>query len=126
MLIDDRLKFILENVNGWLKFNETKNAALLTMSIALIVCCVNLLKDIDKIVPYHYLVWYFIAVLMVVMFRSLWTLIARMDNHIYDIGICKDEVKNVLYYGHIAKMNEDCFLNMLYSKYDSEGKPLSF
>ena len=43
--MESKLLFIFENVNGWLKYIEAKNVALLTLSSALIVCLLQILKS---------------------------------------------------------------------------------
>ncbi len=125
-MVDEKLKYILDNVNNWLKFNETKNAALITMLVALIVCCVTLLKDTDKIIPYQYLVRYFLVVLSLVLFYSLWSIFAKLDNHAGGTIFSNGDYENILYYGDIANMNEEYFLTKVYEKYTSYKQPFCF
>ena len=122
-MVDDKLKFILDNVNNWLKFNETKNAALITMVVALIVCCINLLKESEKIIPYQYLVWYYLIVLLAVLLRSLWAIFAKLDNYVSYMAPPKEGKENILFYGHISYMTEEYFLNKIYEKYTSYKQP---
>lgn len=126
--MESKLLFIFENVNGWLKYIEAKNVALLTLSSALIVCLLQILKSNETHSRFIYLATcYFLVVFIISVIRTLWALVAQLKkppvNNINFI-CCRS---NLLFYGDIYNLEPEEYLNLLYERYAENGKvPQSF
>lgn len=118
--METKLKFIFENVNGWLKYIETKNAALLTLSSAIVVCLLQSLKSIDNISqPIYYSIIYFLMIFSISAIRVLWSFVAQLKKIQNDNTDCYIS-HNLIFYGDIYKFDAEQYLNRLYEKYTDD------
>lgn len=123
--LDKRLMSIFANINSWLKFAEAKNLALITFCTALLVCDIQLLKDLHET---HYLLLgqYFILLLVGTISFALVSVFAQMDNREeFKKHLALQDSYNLLYYGDIANMDDMTYLTNFYKRYypdfDIEG-----
>lgn len=113
---DKRLMSIFANINGWLKFAEAKNLALITFCTAFLVCDIQLLKDLHEA---HYLLLgqYFILLLVGTLAFALQSVFAQMDNREEFKKQLSMQDYNLLYYGDIANMDGMTYLANFYKRY---------
>lgn len=98
---------------------------MITASIALIVCNVNMLLNSDKYVTCQILILYFIIWLLIILISSLLTIKASLNNDTYKENINNDN-KNLLFYGNLSSLTEEMLLNKLYERYTTFNKPYKF
>jgi hypothetical protein len=115
--MEDKLKFIFANVNDWLKFIETKNAAIIAFNSAALFYIIDFL--IDK-TDYR-------MILYIILFTFSLSIIVSILSFIPNLVINKSKLNpsdndNLLYFGSICKYNAESYLTCLYAKYDEEVK----
>lgn len=123
--METKLEFIFGNVNGWLKYVETKNVALLTLSTAIIVCLLQLIKSIeyDSSTKYYISILYFLFVFSVSATRALWSFVAKLDKLIIKPRNSCYISSNLIFYGEIHKFDAEHYLILLYQKYGDKKIP---
>ncbi len=109
---NDDLKYILDNVNGWLKYAEAKNIALLTILgvvLGLLVTLFDIL-DIDNIMLLSLIP---VVLGCLILLRSLFPITAQNKDMLTE----KNECKNLMFYGciknYICNKDEIKYLNDL-------------
>lgn len=132
--IVDELKSIFENVNGWLKFAEAKNGALVAINGVFIFKCTDFLINLrdgkifgNKIFLIAIMTFFLIALLFV--FVSFLPDVSKKsdeeENEEDKCVKCKDrKCENILmFYGDIAKYTDPkLYLNDLYMYYYDSSK----
>ena len=100
----DKLKFILDNVNNWLKFAESKNAALLVANSAFIFPLLRLIVD-NKTNRFLYLLFFICIVLAAISACiCLFSFVPQISIPSSFTGkYVQEEHANLIFYGHIAK-----------------------
>jgi hypothetical protein len=74
--MEERLKYIFNNINDWLKFAETKNAALLVIDSAAIFALLSFINSADSINQYVVISLYAtIALLLLSIFVLLFSFV---------------------------------------------------
>lgn len=126
--MDDKLEYIFKNVNEWLKFIETKNAGVLTLSVALIVCALQFLKGAKEYEEFVPIIIYFLLVFICTLFMSMYSLVAKMT---YTLNADKNREKykkncNLLFYGNLAKFTVDNLLIEMYDRYNNSTKKVGY
>lgn len=116
----DDLKFVFDNTNGWLKFVEAKNLAMVTLCVAFIIMDIQLLKDIGTNLKLLLLSLYFLAVFIATLLMALYSVIAKVDNRLdtSDFAIPRYlKGYNLLFYEDIIKFSEETYLQSFARKY---------
>lgn len=122
--MEEKLRFIFENVNGWLKYIETKNAALLTLSSAIVVCLLQSLKSIDNISQsVYYSIIYFLMVFSISALSVLWSFIAQLNKKLQNAHTNCYISHNLIFYGDVYRFDAEQYLNLLYEKYNDNKVP---
>ena len=121
--MESKLLFIFENVNGWLKYIEAKNVALLTLSSALIVCLLQILKsnEFHKQVIF-FSAGYFLVVFTISVIRTLWAFVAKLKRPPTNNNNFTCYNINLLFYGDVYTFSSEEYLNLLYESYAENGK----
>lgn len=100
----DRLKFIFDNVNNWLKFAESKNAALLVANSAFIFQVFRILIDdenINKFVYFYLVICIVLAAISACL--CLLSFVPKISIPSISTGeYVQEENANLIFYGHIA------------------------
>ncbi len=116
--LGDHLNKIFENVNGWLKFAEAKNGALIVLNGAIIFGIARI-HAIYKPLP-GWLTWYFIIASMLLIFALLICLVSYIARIKSPQSISKRpsdaNVPNIYFFGDLAKMTGDNILTHLKDK----------
>lgn len=101
----DRLKFIFDNVNNWLKFAESKNAALLVANSVFIFQVFRILTDNKNTGRFVYICLLVCVVLAAISAcLCLLSFIPKISIPSSCTGECvPEENANLIFYGHIAK-----------------------
>lgn len=131
--IVDELKNIFENVNGWLKFAEAKNGALVAINGVFIFKCTDFLINLNdkKVVGNKFfllatMTFFLIALILVlVSFLPNVSKISDKEENEDKCTKCKDrKCDNILnFYGDISKYNNPkLYLNDLYLYYYDSTK----
>jgi hypothetical protein len=122
--MEDRLRFIFNNVNEWLKFAEQKNAAIIVFNTAIVLGILGSLKDIK---PDNHLVKFFLVVILVtnlasVLFAllSFVPILKRRDSH--GAGISGND--NLIFYMDIAKYCVDDYYNAITTRYNLQSNEI--
>jgi hypothetical protein len=117
-LMEKRLEEILQHVNGWLKFAEAKNAAIVAFDGTALFGMFTLIKDFPWVLSNGYMAAY---VLSFCVFSSLSLLIA-LASFLPQIKLPKPKVAvpnpvsyNLLFYGHLSQQGEKEYLDALAS-----------
>lgn len=119
--MDDKLKHIFSLVNEWLKFAEAKNAALIAFCGAGIWGILQLVKDTNKLTDYKIILLCVMLTLMASLIVSLFSFVARKSNS----DKTKTKIENpselnLLFFGHISKLDSQDYLEALYKKYGEQ------
>jgi hypothetical protein len=99
----DKLEDVLESVNGWLRFAEAKNLALITISGAGIWASLRLISNSSL---QEFLVWYLAQLAAFLAVALLIALISFIPLTSYSILAPTGQVSkkdNLVYFGHLAK-----------------------
>lgn len=113
----DKLRFIFDNVSNWLKFAESKNAALLVVNSGIAFGIIRIIEaqDLNKF-AFYYL---FLCVGLVVISASI-CLVSFIPKIIIPsilTGKLVDATNaNLLFFGHIAKFTPKDYLQALISQ----------
>jgi hypothetical protein len=99
----DKLEDLLESVNGWLRFAEAKNLALITISGAGLWAIIQLLvsREVNQL-----LVWYlaqFVILLAVALIAGLISFLPLTSYSILVPTGAASEKDNLAFFGHLAK-----------------------
>jgi hypothetical protein len=109
------LKYIFSNVNEWLKFAETKNAALIVFSASIILAILtNITNNINIILKYYIIICLIFQIIsLIISLISFYPTIKI--SHI----LCKrneiSEKDNLLFYGNIFKYDEKMYLKSIFN-----------
>ena len=125
--MEEHLKSIFSNVNGWLKFAEAKNGVLVAFngSGIFVVLTGILLEDVPALAGHPALqayFWSFIICLTVGLVIALFSFHAKL---ITSGGLSGEEMKpsdNLLYFDHIAKYDAGAYLERLSAALEMERK----
>lgn len=116
--MEDKLRHIFSLVNEWLKFAEAKNAALIAFSGAGIWGVLQLLKDANRLTDYKAVLICILITLMACLIVSLSSFVARKINKDTQKQKIENSVElNLLFFGHINKLDSQDYLKALYKKY---------
>lgn len=118
--MEDKLKYIFENVNDWLKFAEQKNAAIIVFNTAMTIGILNVLKDVPQNC-HDYLFFLKLNLLtnlfsIIIALLSFIPVLKRRDSHHEKIN--KND--NLIFYMDIANYSLDNYYEKFISKY---GEP---
>lgn len=109
----NKLKYIFDNVNNWLKFAESKNAALLAANSAIVFGLIRT-QDLFENSLLHY---YFVICIVLATFSACICLLSFVPkikiNSIFQETSVQAENLNLLFYGHIAKFTPEDYLKAL-------------
>lgn len=110
---DEQLQAIFNNVNDWLKFAETKNAALVAADVAILIGVASLFEEASS--------WLLIYLILLASFVGL-SLVIGLISFLPATKIpwlrkpaTIREKRNVLYYGDIADQDVESYLELLKS-----------
>jgi hypothetical protein len=128
----DKLKFIFDNVNNWLKFAESKNAALLVANSGIafgITRIIFSLPNIDKVFFSCLLIC--ICLVIISAFICLLSFIPKISDNFISENFLQPLNANLVFYGDIAKFTPEQYLKALHSnnllrEEDLENKFLEF
>lgn len=127
--ITDELKNIFENINGWLKFAEAKNGALVAINGVFIFKCTDFFVNLgdrkifgSKIFLISVMSFFLLALLFVFVsfLPNIGTIPDKEENNDDKCTKCKDrKCENILiFYGDISKYTDPkLYLNDLYMYY---------
>ena len=117
---EERLKFIFNNVNEWLKFAEAKNGAILAFNGAAIFAILSYIKKIPVIIN-PLLIYLLLATFLISILVNLITFIpilnALFKSRIIKSNSLKKTKLNLVFYRDIAKLSNKDFLNKFYKTY---------
>jgi hypothetical protein len=120
--LDDQLKNIFTNINDWLKFAETKTAALLTGNGLLIFGIIRTLKD-QEINPALTQFIYFVLLLLILsLLTCLISFIPSLKLPWLITSKKPSDSDNLLFFGHAAKYNSESYLEKLFSSTENPEK----
>lgn len=118
---DEQLQAIFNNVNDWLKFAETKNAALVAADVAILIGVASLFEDASG--------WLLIYLILLTAFVGL-SLVIGLLSFLPATKIpwlrkpaTIQEKRNVLYYGDIADQDVESYLELLKSVLEEGVEP---
>lgn len=120
-MIYNELKYILNNVNNWLKFAEAKNGALLVIDITLLIGLYGIVSS-DKANGYIFLV---IPAMILILISAICCIIPHFP--ILTPADSKREknecttYKNCHYFGHLAQLHEEDLIPLLCKKLNIVG-----
>ncbi|MDQ1589594.1 MAG: hypothetical protein QOG71_221 [Pyrinomonadaceae bacterium] len=118
--MEERLKGIFANVNEWLKFAETKNAAIIAADAAALFGALTLILSKDNGLAL-WLYIYLHSFIFFVVLSALAALLSVIPKTKILQSKPKDdrhETDNLLFYGHIAKYTPDEYLTELRTRYE--------
>lgn len=118
----DFLEKRLEQSIGFVRFSETKNAALLAASVALLLAELQLLKDIVSGSCSHQTLMITIVLLIIGFLVSLLSIIPQSrseelssTNNVIDINSV-----NTVYFGEYKELSSEVYVKLLVEKFDWE------
>lgn len=101
----DKIKFILDNVNNWLKFAEGKNAALLVANSAFVFQLFRILvdsKNMNKFVFFYLIFCVVLAAISACL--CLFSFVPKTSiPSIFTGNYVQEENANLTFYGHISR-----------------------
>lgn len=114
-----RLKEILSNVDGWLKFAESKNGAIVTLNSLIVLGIVawfsqNYFDFRLILILYSIQLVMFLIVATLISLVSFLAIIENMDFHITEEP---QDGKNLLFFGHLSSFSPKSLLNKLYEQH---------
>jgi len=125
--MDDRLRFLLQNVAEWLKFAEAKNGVLIAFNGAAIW---GILQGIGNICNDH-----LILIIYIFMTSSSLAIVISLFSFMPDLHLSRKRVESVepekieshsvIFFGHVGKLNPDEYLEYLYRR-AGDNKPDKF
>lgn len=114
--MENRLKYILELVNQWLKFAETKNAALLGTNSAIVFLVI---KSLDSISSLYCFLRVYIAVASVAMVisaaLSIISFVPLTEINSQSTKKEQSEDDNLIFYGDISTYEPRSYVKALYA-----------
>ena len=113
--MEDKLKEIFENVNGWLKVAESKNGALVIADLAIAVGLLQLIKGVDD--PNAFWMCYaYIAIVLSLISAAvcLTSFVPQLRMPWFTGRGDPSHDDNLLFFGHIAKYPPGNYLQRLY------------
>ena len=123
--MDEQLKNIFTNINDWLKFAETKAAALLTGNGLLIFGLLRTIKG-QEISSIQMLMIYFVMLLLTLSLLScLISFIPSLKLPWLVISKRPTENDNLLFFGDAAKYDSKSYLEKLFSSTEKPEKSFS-
>lgn len=126
--MEEKLKYILQQVNEWLKFGEAKNAALLAFNLSVIF---GVLKVCNEISPDT--TWILLLVKVCVTFLML-SSISCLISYVPQLKIkwlIQNDIKdfrnrNILYFGDIAKLTSSDLIEAVIERTGEKNEPNHF
>lgn len=119
--IDLELRAIFTNVNDWLKFAETKNAALVAADVAILIGLASLFEKAEG--------WLLVYLIFLAVFVGL-SLVIGLISFLPTTKIpwlrrpaVIQKKRNVLYYGHIADNDVESYLELLKGVLAEDSEP---
>jgi hypothetical protein len=126
--VEEQLKAIFTNVNDWLKFAETKNAALIAANAAVSFASFSILVQNWSKLDTR-LCWYLISLIICALSSATIALLAIIPRTSLLISISKekpnDVTDNLLFYGDIAKYKPAEFVKALKRRFGETDTLLS-
>lgn len=120
--MDEQLKNIFTNINDWLKFAETKTAALLTGNGILIFGILRTIKD-QEISSTQVLILYFVMLLLILsLLTCLISFIPSLKLPWLVTSKKPTENDNLLFFGDAAKYDSKSYLKKLFSSTEKPEK----
>lgn len=128
----DKLKFIFDNVNNWLKFAESKNAALLVANLGISFGVIRILisvKYINKFVFYYLVIC--ISLIIFSAFICFVSFIPKISLPSFSEDSLQPQSANLIFYSDIAKFTPENYFkalnfNKIISEEDIQDKFLEF
>lgn len=125
-LIDQKLNEISTNVNDWLKFAETKNAVLLTVTGTGFFVCLQIINS-NLLLPFLIMLslWLLSGCLLLSMLFALISFSPEINlpeylNYRKSKSVSDND--NLLFYAHISKYSYKNYLTKIYYKYSGINK----
>lgn len=115
--MEDRLKYILSLVNNWLKFAESKNAALLAADTTLALGLLKMLQS--NVLSNQFLILYISFSILILILSAIICLISFLPQLIIPWLATThrpSETDNLLFYGDIAKYDPQRYLLLLHNQ----------
>ena len=119
---EERLEFIFNNINNWLKFAEAKNGSILAFNGAAIFALLSITKKSPNIIAptlIYLLLVTFIACVLLNLITFIPVLNALFSKKMKQKQILNLNEVNLLFYGDIAKLPSEDYLNRFYLTYSS-------
>ncbi len=114
--MDSKLKEILDYVNDWLKFAESKCAAIGAVDLALALAILQVVNGAEDLSPFFVYYLYLVVVLLVTSASLCIISFAPQLQMPWFKGCGKpDPNDNLLFYSHIAKYPPKNYLSKLYT-----------
>ena len=120
--MEDRLKYVLSNVNDWLKFAEAKNAALAATSAAVIIGLFSVIDKKQSLITYlqNYLC-ISIGLCLLAMICALMSFVPQIRIPVLLRLSNKKKDDNIIFFSDVAKYDPQEYLESLYA---ASGKPV--
>ncbi len=122
---EERLRFIFNNINDWLKFAEAKNGSILAFNGAAIFALLSFTKKSPSIIS-PLLIYLLLVTFVVCILLNLITFIPILNAFFSKKNKKKQPLNfnkmNLLFYGDIAKLSSKDYLNRFYLTYYSDTK----
>jgi len=113
--MEDRLRYVLSNVNEWLKFAEAKNAALLAANSAVVIGALRLADG--KVFLFPLAEYYFHFSIAMVSLGGLICLLSFMPRldipWLLPTALSRDK-DNLVFYGHISGYDPPAYVKALH------------
>ena len=115
MSLSEKLYQLYLQTNELIKFAETKNAALIAFNGAVILGVLKLISDFKSA---HWFLFYLIFVLSMNLVSAFIMIVALAPQMISkELSNVVGKGTNLLYFGSIAKLNPDIYVELLKEKY---------
>jgi len=113
--MEDRLRYVLSNVNEWLKFAEAKNAALLAANSAVVIGALRLADGKVFLFPLaEYYFYFFIAIVSLGGLICLLSFVPKLDiPWLLPTTLSKDK-DNLVFYGDISGYDPSSYVKALH------------
>lgn len=113
--MDEKLKFIFDNINDWLKFAEAKAATLIALNGLAIFGILRLIKDMQLSDEIYIYIFAVIIQLVLSALIALTSLIPSLEMPWLFKTSNPDPKDNIFYFESIAKHTGPSFLDSLYA-----------